>query len=384
MIISAHISYNDHSAEFGFPVDDDTLDVLLSANKMPTDTTLPFLVEDIHFPAELSCLSGEYVNLDEMNYLAKRIDSFTKAEMEQFGVVVEKTDAKCLKDLINLTFNLNKYTIIKNVGDMAEVGREYKLNREGAVPVDSALDDEFAAIGRKLLGSGRGVFTEHGLLFIEDEPIEEVYDGQVFPFYWYEPSVVDLRLDYDGKSEMVQLPDSDLAIEKAIRRLGAPAIGFCNYECNVENPKYSCLDNRFKTVLENEGAVSLNALVREIKSQEVNADKLEAAMEMTGVSTSKNIITLINHLDELDLFTGIEKGDYDEVGKQFVDHCDDYKLHDDMYDFFDFYEFGRFIAKEYDGQFTSHGFIYYSGYDTMDVIMNDLEDEGSAMTMGGI
>lgn len=59
MIISAHISYNDHSAEIGFPVDDDTLDVLLSANKMPTDTTLPFLVEDIHFPAELSCLSGD-------------------------------------------------------------------------------------------------------------------------------------------------------------------------------------------------------------------------------------------------------------------------------------------------------------------------------------
>ena len=55
-----------------------------------------------------------------------------------------------------------------------------------------------------------------------------------------------------------------------------------------------------------------------------------------------------------------------------------------MYDFFDFYEFGRFIAKEYDGQFTSHGFIYYSGYETMDVIMNDLEDEGSSMTLGGM
>ena len=384
MIISAHISHIDHSAEIGFPMDDDTLDVLLSANKMPTDTTLPFLVEDIHFPAELSCLNGEYVNLDEMNYLAKRLDSFTEAEMEQFGIAVDKTDAKDMKDLINLTFNLNKFTIIKNVGDMAEVGREYKLNREGSVPVDPSFDDEFAAIGRKLLGSGRGIFTEHGLLFIEDEPIEEVYDGQVFPFYWYEPSVVDLRLDYDGKSEMVQLPDSDLAIQKAIRRLGAPAIGFCDYECNVENPQYSCLDDRFKTVLENEGAVSLNALVREIKSQEVDADKLEAAMEMTGVSTSKNIITLINHLDELDLFTGIENGDYDEVGKQFVDHCDDYKLHDDMYDFFDFYEFGRFIAKEYDGQFTSHGFICYSGYDTMDTITNDLEDEGGSMTMGGM
>ena len=111
MIISAHISYNDHLAEIGFPMDDDSLDVLLSANKMPTDTTLPFLVEDIHFPEELSCLNGEYVNLDEMNYLAKRIDSFTEAEMEQFGVAVEKTDAKCLKDLINLTFNLNKFTI---------------------------------------------------------------------------------------------------------------------------------------------------------------------------------------------------------------------------------------------------------------------------------
>ena len=329
MIISALVSYNDYSVEIDFPIDDDTLDTILRAHKMPTDTTLPFFVEGIRYPLKLSCLDGEYVNLDELNYLAKRIDSFVDTEMEQFILAIDRTNAKSLKEMINLTFNLDKFTIIKNVSNMAEVGREYKLNREGAVPINSELDDQFAEIGRNLLSSGRGIFTDYGLLFIEDEPIEEVYDGQVFPFYWYQPSIANLKLDYDGKSEMVQLPNSEIAIQKAIRRLAAPAIGFCSYECEVENPLYSCLADRFKAILENEGAESLNALVREIKCQEVNADKLEAAMEMTGVSTSKNIITLINHLDELDLFTGIEKGDYDEVGKQFVDHCDDYKLHDD-------------------------------------------------------
>ena len=384
MMITAHIRYHDHSAEIGFPIDDDTLDTLLRAHKMPTETTLPFLIEAIRYPEELSFLNAENVNLDEMNYLAKRIDSFTDIEMEEFIAAADKTKAKSLKTLINLTFNLNKFTIIKNIGDMAEVGREYTLNREGSVPVDPALEDKFSEIGRKLLGSGRGIFTEHGLLFIEDELIEEVYDGQVFPFYWYQPSIVNLRLDYNGKSEMTYLPDSWLAVQKAVQRLGAPSIDCCSCTCEVENPKNNCLSDRFKDIFENEGVGSLNTLVREIKCQEVDADKLEAALEMTGASTFTNMITLIHHLDELDLLTEIENGDYDEVGKQFVDHCDDYKLHDDMYDFFDFYEFGKFIAEEYDGQFTSHGFIYYSGYDNMDVILDEMEDENHSMTMGGI
>ena len=53
-------------------------------------------------------------------------------------------------------------------------------------------------------------------------------------------------------------------------------------------------------------------------------------------------------------------------------------------DFFNYEEFGEYIAEEYSGQFTSCGFLYYDGNDSMSEIVNALDDEGSAMTMGGI
>ena len=178
MYISAHISYNEKSAEIDFPVSDEMLNDILVNSEMPTDTTQLFFVEDVHYPLELSALNARTVNLDELNFLARRLDSFTDDEIEQFYAAVEQRDVKSLKDLINLTYNLDKFTIIKNVGDMTKVGREYTLNTEGSVPADNRYDDKYAEIGRKLLGSGRGIFTEYGLLFVEDKEIEEYYDGK--------------------------------------------------------------------------------------------------------------------------------------------------------------------------------------------------------------
>ena len=167
MYISANISYKGNSADIDFPVSDEMLNDILIESKMPTDTTQLFFVEDVHYPLELSALNARTINLDELNFLARRLDSFTDDEIEQFYAAVEQRNAKNLKDLINLTYNLDKFTIIKNVGDMTKVGREYTLNTEGCANADSRYDAKYAEIGRKLLASGRGVFTERGLLFVD-------------------------------------------------------------------------------------------------------------------------------------------------------------------------------------------------------------------------
>ena len=384
MTISAHISYDGNSSELEFPINDDMLYDILCESKMPTDTTMPFLVEDIHEPMELSCLNGKYVNLDEMNYLAKRLDSFTDDELKQFYVAIDHTKATTLKEFINLTFNLDKFTLIQDVGDMVKVGREYALNTEGAIPADSRYDSKYAEIGRNLLSSGRGVFTEYGLLFVEDKPIDEVYDGQVFPSFAYNDYIANVDVEYKDKYESIFLPESELAIQKAIRRLGAESIDNCELSFEFENPNYGRFSVKFEDILNNEGIYALNSLCKAFDEQEVDLVKLDAAMEMTGVSSSKNIITLINYLDDLELVSSIDANDYDEVGRYFIDHSDDYEMSPELYDFFNFEDFGGYITGEYSGQFTSCGFIYYSGVNTMNEILDAIEDEDSSMTMGGI
>ena len=58
------------------------------------------------------------VNLDELNYLAKRMDSFFGDEETQFFEAIKLEHFTDMKDLINLTFNLDKYTLIKDVSDI--------------------------------------------------------------------------------------------------------------------------------------------------------------------------------------------------------------------------------------------------------------------------
>ena len=78
----------------------------------------------------LSLLEGQEVDLDEINYLAKRLDSLTKPEVDKFIVVAQMEGLDEPKDLINLTYNLNRYTLIQNIGDMTAVGRTHTLTRE--------------------------------------------------------------------------------------------------------------------------------------------------------------------------------------------------------------------------------------------------------------
>ena len=386
MYISAHISYNGNSADIDFPVSDEMLNVILENSEMPTDTTLPFFVEDIHYPLELSALNAQTVNLDELNFLARRLDSFTEEEIEQFFAATEHENAQSLKNMINLTYNLDKFTLIKNVGDMTKVGRDYTLNTEGCVPADSRYDAKYAEIGRKLLASGRGVFTERGLLFVEDKPIEEVYDGKTFPGFAYQSFIVNVDVEYKGRYESLFLPESQLAIDKAVRRLGAESIDDCDLSSEYGNPNFSRFSVRFEEILDNEGIDALNELAYELNTYDIDTEKLDAAMEMTDVKSSKNIITLINHLDEFEWLNDISYGDYEGVGRFFVesDYYDEYEISDELCDYFDFAEFGAHMADEKSGQFVNGGFIFCDVEDGLDSIMDKLEDESSSMTMGGM
>ncbi|WP_405317848.1 hypothetical protein [Ruminococcus sp.] len=386
MYISAHISYNGNSADIDFPVSDEMLNVILENSEMPTDTTLPFLVEDIHYPIELSALNARNVNLDELNFLARRLDSFTEEEIEQFFAATEHENAQSLKNMINLTYNLDKFTLIKNVGDMTKVGRDYTLNTEGCVPADSRYDAKYAEIGRKLLASGRGVFTERGLLFVEDKPIEEVYDGKTFPGFAYQSFIVNVDVEYKGRYESLFLPESQLAIDKAVRRLGAESIDDCDLSSEYGNPNFSRFSVRFEEILDNEGIDALNELAYELNTYDIDTEKLDAAMEMTDVKSSKNIITLINHLDEFEWLNDISYGDYEGVGRFFVesDYYDEYEISDELCDYFDYAGFGAHMAEEKGGQFVSGGFIFCDVEDGLDSIMDKLEDESSSMTMGGM
>ena len=72
----------------------------------------------------------------------------------------------------------------------------------------------------------------------------------------------------------------------------------------------------------------LTPFAYEFYTYDIDTEKLDAAMEMTDIKSSKNIITLIDHLDEFEYLNDISYGDYEGIGRYFVDndYYDEYEI----------------------------------------------------------
>lgn len=79
----------------------------------------------------LADLHGTLVNVDQLDYLAKRLDSFCEDEDAQFQAMAHKLELADIKDLINLTFCCQQATVITDFSDLEAVGRSHFMNLNG-------------------------------------------------------------------------------------------------------------------------------------------------------------------------------------------------------------------------------------------------------------
>ena len=142
------------------------------------------------------------VNVEELNYLAKRLDSFDTGEAAQFQAMAHKLELFELKDLINLTFCCQQTTVITDFSDLAAVGRDHYMNLHGgSASVDelNKLDGEETA--RQLIESGSGTITPYGVIYDNGMKLEQIYDGRFFPFYYYEPNAITVAVTSKAELE---------------------------------------------------------------------------------------------------------------------------------------------------------------------------------------
>ena len=180
-------------------------------------------VREVVEPKVLAFKKDTFVNLDEINYLAKRMDSFDQKELFSFFAAVETGDYVSTKDLINLTFNQTCYTLIRDVSNLKNIGYNRVLSSRGCIGVDELEKMDLEKIGRELLSTCKGILTNYGLLFRnEDVAFEEVYKGKGFPSYYYTGGeVLGVEIEKDGEKDYIYFPCEKTEIERALKRIGA-------------------------------------------------------------------------------------------------------------------------------------------------------------------
>ena len=123
---------------------------------------------------------GEYENLDELNYLASKLEEMGEGEYAQFQAAMEVGDhSGSLQEIINLTDNLDCYDLYPSIQDYDDLGRYY-IDELDAMQVPEHLRNyiDYEAYGRDVAMDESGDFTDLGYVRDTGDTFHEYYDGE--------------------------------------------------------------------------------------------------------------------------------------------------------------------------------------------------------------
>ena len=325
------------------------------------------------------------VNAEELNYLAKRLDSFDTGEAAQFQAMAHKLELFELKDLINLTFCCQQATVITDFSDLAAIGRDHYMNLHGgSASVDelNALDGKKTA--RQLIESGSGTITPYGVVYDNGMKLEPVYDGRFFPCYYYEPNAITIAVTSKAEPEDTEhitwlfLPMVQEEIDRALLRGGITDPSEIRLRLEDSWLPHEVLDLLDMDHVE---ISELNALVQALDEfSDMSIRKYAAAAVMARPHTTEQAKHLAENLDLFDFAPSASTPE--EYGKYMIQQSGRFEYDENLDAFYDYEKYGTERMNEEDGMFTDRGYIAYKGYYSMEEVMNG--SQSSHMEMGGM
>ncbi len=339
----------------------------------------------------LAPLKGALVNVDQLDYLAKRLDSFDEGEAAQFQAMACKMSIRSLKDFINLTFCCQRATVIADFNDLEQAGRDHRMNLNGGV-----LSAEEAKLldGRKealqLIQSGAGTITPFGVVYDNGMRLEQLYDGKHFPPYLYDayPLVLEASSKQapEEKPEYLYLPATQRQIERALCRAGVTSGADLQLQIVMNQLPEQTAAALDLADLTSGDLPSLNQMCRAIKPLALqDRQKLDAAVQMAQPQDADEVRFLAENLEQFTFVPGIQSPK--EYGEYLVKESGEFCYDEKLEGLYDYPQCGLRRLEEEKGQFSSLGYIAYRGSLTLEELMREDPAEQyqreQALQMGG-
>lgn len=298
-----------------------TVDITLPATDMDMQYCMKCIgIEDIvpvccisevwDEPSYFGFLKDQTVSMDELNFLARRLDGMTEYEKRVVGVYSSETGIREMKQLINLTYSLQGLSLLTDLTDGNRVGLRLYLDRHLAISEEEKSKMDFNAYAQKIFSEGKCKFLPHGILVDQGFQMEEVYNGKTFPEYIDRPdeTVAVLSLENEaGDKEYLYLPTDISAMDKVKKRLNIAAFaeGIVNGIENIRLPE-SILPSPEDMCMSLQGDVQKLTLFNEMCQtvscfDEAKMDWLAMAAGFVGTSEFTDITYIAKHLDEFEI-----------------------------------------------------------------------------------
>ena len=325
----------------------------------------------------LDALKGTLVNVDQLDYLAKRLDSFCTGEGAQFQAMANKLEMTHIKDFIDLTFCCQQATVITNFSDLEKIGKAHVITLNGGgMPMDryQAVDGRKEAL--QLIQGGGGTVTPYGVVYDNGMELEQHYNGHQFPAYPYDSLFIVLEvtpkqgLAEGTNPEYLYLPASERQIERTLLRVGVTALHDAQVRLDWDE-----LPEKVAEALDLEciSGVDLPALDRMCQAivslTDADIEKLNAVVCMAEPGDMTAVRQLAENLDRFDFIPGVQTPD--EYGRYMIQESGHFEYDEDLEGFYDYRRYGEQHIQQEGGQFNEYGYVAYHGTITLEELMKE-------------
>lgn len=132
---------------------------------------------------------GEYFNLNELNYLASKLEELSNADIELYEAIVNiGGHTNSIMDPINLVDNLDCFQCLWDVNNESDLGYYwieesgyYNLNNLGNL----AKYFDYDKFGHDMALDQERVFTNSGYVYVTGDRFYEHYDSKDIPGEYY-------------------------------------------------------------------------------------------------------------------------------------------------------------------------------------------------------
>ena len=372
--ISAHFA----PVTITFPIPEDQYEqaiLALEKSQIGDARVQDCLIDNVHAPncPALVRMTGTMANVDELDWLGKQLESFDRYELLQFNAAVERFGLSAADELIDLSFCARDVTVVSDFNDLELVGKRHYLTVHGTCDPKELenLDGKETALA--LISGQPGYVTRYGVVYDNGIKLEQAYDRKHLPQSWMaENSILELKIRATGeddpkKQEWVQLPASQIKLERAMLRAGIASCG---------EMQMLVTDSRFPDEVdcaldfEHESLFELNQLCHACSNfKEQDLEKLGAVCQMAKPTCAANIRQLAENLDQFDFAPNVHTPE--ELGKYMIQQSGHYEYDENLEDFYNYGDYGVKRMLQEDGVFVDRGYVSYHGTLTLEELMRD-------------
>lgn len=335
-------------------------------------------VQEVRGPwPALKRLENQLVNLDELDYLAKRLDSFSSGELAQFQALAEKWDLRDMTDLINLSFCCQQATVITDFSDLEAVGRRHYLYTHGGCAFGQEWEDlDARETALLLIDSGAGTVTPYGVVYDNGAKLEPVYDGQHLPCFTYAPAVLTValssRLEPDNAPQVtwLYLPTDEEQLHRALLRSGI---------ADPEDFRFRLEDSVFPAAVEavldvqHESIYKLNRLAQAVDRLSWDQRmKLGAVVAMAEPVNTRQLRQLVENLDQFEFAPGVCSPE--EYGRYLIRDSGYFAYDPNLEEFYDYEKYGLQRMAQETGCFTEQGYLSCQGEQSLEELLWEADE----------